>query len=789
MQTKPLFLFFLCILTLAMQAQKKYTISGYLKDSQTGESLIGANLYCKNHEVGTVANPYGFYSLTLPQGKVDLIFSYVGYATQEISFVLSKDTLLTIPLAGTLTLKEIEVTAQAIDRIETKTQMSSITLPVAQIKSMPAFMGEVDLIKAIQMLPGVQAGSEGNSGMYVRGGGPDQNLILLDGVPVYNVSHLFGFFSVFNADAVNNVELFKGGFPARYGGRASSVLDINLKEGNMKEFHGEGSIGLVSSKLTLEGPIWKDHTSFIVSGRRTYIDLLMKPLIKAASDDVDAGYYFYDLTAKINHRFSDKDRIYLSAYMGDDKFHVNIEENYEGGASQTKTKSGLKWGNITSAFRWNHIYNAKLFGNTTLTYSRFRFNTGGEGEEKYTPPGNATEYSSYKINYNSLIEDLNAKISFDYMPSPNHYIRLGGNFIYHKFTPGVMAVKTTENIADTSFRIGSNDVFANEMALYAEDDFSITSKLKVNYGLHWSGFAVRNTFYQTLQPRVSARYLLRESLSLKASYSKMAQYIHLLTNSSTGLPTDLWVPSTEVLKPQYSDQIAIGTAKSFKEKYEISLEAYYKTMDNLLEYREGASFFDMDGRWESKVLQGKGDSYGLELFLQKKTGKLSGFVGYTLSWTNRIFEELNNGRQFPYKYDRRHDISISVLYKATSHIEVSGTWVYGTGNATTIPVAIYDDGSTFTYPGTEIRVYGDRNAFRLPAYHRLDLAASFIKQKKWGERRWIFGLYNAYNRKNPFFIDVESRTYHEGDKTYTENKFYQYSLFPLIPSISYNFKF
>ena len=797
------------------QRAPRYTISGYMKDSLSTESLIGATVHNKTDMAGTSTNQYGFYSLTLPAGNVELVYSYVGYNAQTRSFSLSRDTVIDIAFEGALHLQEVQVTAERTARIQERTQMSSVSVPMVQIKSMPAFLGEVDVMKTLQLMPGIQSGGEGSSGLYVRGGGPDQNLILLDGVPVYNASHLFGFFSVFNADAINNMEAIKGGFPARYGGRVSSVLDINMKEGNMQKFSGEGGIGIVSAKLTLEGPIVKDRTSFIVSGRRTYVDALAAPFIAMANkrnedEKFKVGYYFYDLTAKINHRFSAKDRIYLSAYMGDDKFYVwneykyyyfdgNYKKTYNG---KSTTDGGIKWGNIITAFRWNHIFNPKLFGNTTLTYSRYRFNTGMDYRESYKKHYgydvseliDINEF--YSMQYNSGIHDWSGKIEFDYLPSPNHYIRFGGAAIYHSFNPGVMAIREDTARQD----IGAKKLYAYEYSVYAEDDIKLGSRLKANIGLHWSAFSVRSEFYNVLQPRVSARYLITPQLSAKAAYSRMAQYVHLLTNSSVGLPTDLWVPTTELLRPQKSDQIAVGFAQNFRGNYEISLEGYYKTMSNLLEYKEGAAFFDINDKWEHKILQGSGQSYGVELFAQKKTGSFTGWVGYTLSWTDRKFDDLNNGNRFPYKYDRRHDISIAFMKRLGKKIELSGSWVFGTGNCVTPPIGIYNVGHPISNEGMKpnqygylnpspnnVYDYGERNSYRMRAYHRLDASISFIKEKKWGERHWVIGVYNVYNRKNPFYMDVEQNNNWENSTT--QYKYVQYSLFPIIPSISYNFKF
>ncbi len=782
---KKVLLFFLLLPSVVMA--QRFSVSGYITDSESGESLIGANIYNLTTKEGSSSNTFGFYSLSPGTNSVQLRYSFVGYKSEQISFTLSRDTIINIQLNPLSQLQEVTITAE--QPIEENTQMSRIDLPVAQIKSLPALLGEVDVLKVIQLLPGVQSGTEGSSGIYVRGGGPDQNLILLDGVPVYNASHLFGFFSVFNADAINKVELIKGGFPARYGGRLSSVIDISMKEGNMKEFHGEGGIGLISSRLTLEGPVIKDKSSFIVSARRTYFDILARPLIKAFADgDGTAGYYFYDLNGKINFKFSDKDRLYLSSYMGDDRFYSRYTYDYHENETfyEEKSKAGLNWGNITTALRWNHMINKRLFSNTTLTYSRFRFNIYEDWENIATKKGETSRERFY-MEYLSGIRDYALKVDFDYLPGPDHFIKTGLNVIQHRFNPGALAVEEQ----DFGLNIGANPINALEHAIYVEDDYKVNERLKINAGLHYSGFAVRGKHYNSLQPRLSSRYLISPALSFKASYARMTQYIHLLTNSGIGLPTDLWVPVTERIRPQQSHQVALGFAKTIKSKYEVSVEGYYKTMDNLLEYKEGSSFFNEDNNWENKITMGKGRSYGAEFFLQKKTGKTTGWLGYTLAWANRQFNELNEGKVFPYKYDRRHDVSLVVTHRLNERTELSGTWVYGTGVALTLPTGTYkmaEDPLVPHYPQrfmdswNVVNNFSDRNGHRMPHYHRLDIAVSRFKKTKWGERRWVYGIYNAYNRLNPFYIDIA----HDRNG---KKQFVQYSVFQLIPSISYNFTF
>lgn len=771
------------LLTFWTTCAQTFTISGYIRDAENGENLIGATVLQQGTTNGTITNTFGFYSLTLPAGEINLQLSFVGYQVKTESINLTENIRLNFDLVPGSTLEAVVVTAE--EQIEQSPQMSTIDVPIEQIKALPVLMGEADILKTLQLLPGIQSGSEGSSGIYVRGGGPDQNLILLDGVPVYNVSHLFGFFSVFNPDAINRVNVVKGGFPARYGGRLSSVIDISMKEGNNQKFSGEGSIGLISSKLTLEGPIGKNEkTSFIVSGRRTYIDILTRPIIKASSDgEATGGYYFYDLNAKVNHKISDNDRLYLSFYNGLDKGFGSSTYDYDNGYEEveSKEKFGLGWGNTIGAVRWNHVFGPRLFGNLTGTYSKYKFRIFSSYEDKVTD-SEGSQTSEELIEYYSGVDDFAMKLDFDFLPTPAHNFKFGISSTHHDFNPGIFGYDTnSEGQEDTV--INSQQTRAFEFFGYAEDDFSITTKLRGNIGLHYSAFLVNNRYYHSLQPRVSFRYLISSDLSLKASYATMNQYIHLLTNSGIGLPTDLWVPATDKVKPQSSWQVALGAAKTF-EGYEISVETYYKEMSNLIEYQEGASFFNLGTDWQEKVTSGDGTSYGAELLIQKKTGKFSGWVGYTLSWTYRQFDELNFGEKYPYKYDRRHDISVVGIYEFSKKFALSSTWVYGTGNAITLPRSTYktNTGNNGYYWNDEINNYGSRNDFRMAAYHRMDLGLTWNKDKKNGTRSWSLGAYNLYNRKNPFYIA-------DGYDNQGNKHFYQYSLFPVIPYFRYSFKF
>ncbi len=772
---------------------QQYTLSGYVQDQTSGEKLIAATVYDFKSGKGTSANEYGFYSLTIPAGVVNLQISYVGYTSHRDTFKLGANLSMNIYLEPSLMLDEVVVTTNRPQDIVEDAQMSAIHISIKDIKSIPMFMGEADVIKTIQLMPGVQSGTEGTSGIYVRGGGPDQNLFLLDGVPIYNANHLFGFFSVFNPDAISSITLTKGGFPAHYGGRLSSVVDIRLKEGNMKEFKGAGSVGLIASKITLEGPIIKDKTSFIVSARRTYLDVLARPIIKAVnkSNGVEglSGYYFYDVNAKINHKFSERDRIYLSMYHGRDRLFINEEEKWisDDSSYQRKSESGLFWGNLTTALRWNHLYGNKLFSNVSLIYSNYKFNTFDDTQTLV----NGKYDVGYSYNYSSGIEDWGGMVDFDYRPSSSHAIRFGGKYLYHTFSPGIETLESTDDTLSAEFN--ADPIYAHEYYLYAEDNFQLGSRIRANVGLHYSGFFVKNEFYHSLQPRFTGRILITPNLSLKAAFSRMDQYIHLLTNSTIGLPTDIWVPATDRTGPQSSYQYATGLAYNHKDSWSFTVEGFYKTMNGLIDYSEGSSFFEYGVDWEDKIeREGKGISYGLEILARKDVGKLRGWLGYTLSKVEVQFDNLNNGNPFPYTYDRRYDISLVLMYRASKKTDISAIWVYGTGKARTLAVSRYapnnynfDDGSISPYSyyyHREIEYYKGKNAFREPAYHRLDLGINRHKEKKWGTQTWSFGVYNAYNRQNPFYLFF-------GYDNYGNRALKQFSIFMFIPSISYSFEF
>ena len=781
----------------AQSTSSRVTVSGYVRESGSQEALIGVNVYLPGTTTGTTTNTYGFYSLTLPvQDSVKLAYSFVGYETTARTISLRADQTRNILLTPGRLLTEVDVKAgPAVEKVSESARMSTIDIPVAQIKKIPAFLGEKDVLKVLQLMPGVQKGSEGQTGIYVRGGGPDQNLIILDDAVVYNANHLFGFFSVFNGDAIKSVELIKGGFPARYGGRLSSVIDLNMKDGNREKLHGEGGIGLIASRLMLEGPLTKNKkASFLVSGRRTYLDVLAAPLIRAQSGGTTtAGYYFYDLNAKANYDFSPKDKLYLSGYFGRDRFYANDKSQ--------NTETGLNWGNATGTLRWNHLFNQKLFANLSLIFSDYKFQISAV--EKSTQG-----VDTYSLQYNSGIRDFSLKYDVDYYPSPQHSVRAGVQSIYHRFTPSAVVLQNA-GINQSINNVNNIDVL--ESGIYAEDTWRPSSRLRMNAGLRLSYFQQKDVGYVRPEPRVSAAFTIKPDLSVKASYAMMNQYVHLLSNTGIGLPTDLWVPTTDRVKPQQSQQVAIGVAKDFTDKgLTLTVEGYYKTMSNIINYKEGASFLLINDptsansvRWEDNVTAGRGWSYGAEFFLQKKVGRFSGWAGYTLSWTQWQFAELNGGQPYYPRYDRRHDISLVGIYELNKRITLSAVWVYGTGNALTIPSGRYD-----TYRASNTLVYGgnpgivqsffqnprttddygtQKNSFRAEAYHRFDFGIQFHKQKKHHERTWEISFYNLYNRRNPFFYRLESIAATASEPARTA--LFRYSVFPIVPAFSYNFKF
>ncbi len=811
------YLFFLFFGSMAAFSQN-FTISGLVKEKNTGEFAIGATIYIKELQKGTTVNTYGFYSITLPKGNYTLICMYAGYDIFSDSITLEKNRNLDIFLKPkSVEMSEVVVSTDRPDQNVKSSQMSSVTLDMKEIKSLPAFMGEVDILKTIQLLPGVKSAGDGQTGFYVRGGGPDQNLILLDEAVVYNASHLMGFFSVFNGDAIKNVTLTKGGMPAQYGGRLSSVLDISMKDGNNQKMQVDGGIGLISSRFTIQGPLKKDTSSFIISGRRTYVDVITKPIFNHLKTEyAGTSYYFYDLNTKFNYRFNNKNAVYLSGYFGKDVFL--FKDKGSGFGVQTA------WGNATASLRWNHVYNSKLFSNTSLIYSYYNFSFSALQE-------------NFEFKLFSGIRDHNAKVDFSWFPNGRHSVKFGANYVFHIFIPTNVSAKEGE----TTFDFGNVvKLYSHETHAYLSDDWDLTDKLRLNIGGRASYFVhvgpftryVKDTFtkttdtvvystgkkitdYNGLEPRLSLRYELSKSLSVKASYTKNYQYIHLASISSVSLPTDVWMPSTDIIKPQIGNQFAIGVFKNFRQNmFETSFEAYYKTMQNLIEYKEGSQPQDnVKDNPDNSFTFGKGEAYGGEFFIKKRVGKFIGWVGYTLSWTTRTFPEINSGKTYFAKYDRRHDVSIVSTYEMSERWLFSAVWVFNTGNRATLPNSLY-----YFEQGVNVD-YGARNAYQFRPYNRLDLSATYTpdqkkrvkKKRKRMERRyiqqgkdistiklprnfarnfsdsWTFSVFNAYNRHNPYFIYFNTTGSILKGNFQVQAK--QVSLFPVLPSVTWNFKF
>jgi hypothetical protein len=744
--------------TLLGFAQSKVTISGFIKDATSNEKIIGASIFIQELQIGTNSNAYGFYTITIPSGKYSVQYSHIGFSGQEAELDASNNISKDISLRpAAKDIGSVKIVAKKKVPIQQSTQTSMNSIPIAQIKALPAIFGEVDVLKALQLLPGVSGGTEGSSGIYVRGGGPDQNLFLLDGVPVYNVNHLGGFFSTFNADAISNVDLYKGGFPARFGGRLSSVVDIRLKEGNNKKFNIEGGIGVISSRLLVEGPIQKNKGSFMISGRRTYIDQLLRPIIKAQAQGLDAGYYFYDLNTKLNYKLTDKDHLYLSGYFGRDKFYSSFSDASNVSSNKSSTNGNLNWGNATGVLRWNHLFNNRLFGNLSASYTSYDYQVK-VGNETYST-GDTTIFNG---SLTSNIKDIAVKYDVEYTPSVNHNIKVGAGVTRHNFTPQLSAINA--NISGSKFDTVFNDqqIPAYETDIYAEDDWKVNDKLKLNVGAHFAMFNVQTSSYSSLQPRVSGRYLITKDYSIKASYAQMNQFINLLSFDGIGLPTDYWVPVTDKIKPQVSNQYAVAVAGTINKMFEASIEGYYKDMQNIIAYKDGTSYLNPNNSgYESIVEMGQGLCYGTEALLQKKEGKLQGLVGYTLSYAKRKSPTINFGEWYYYRYDRRHDFKIAAVYKLSEKIEWSGDWVYNTGFWLTIPTqtinsAVPSVNDVFGSFANYVELYPSRNNYNVKDYHRMDIAFRHTQERKRYSRSWAIGCYNLYGRRNTFFLIRDS---------------------------------
>jgi len=760
---------------------QKITLSGFIKDAQSGEDLIGATVHFLESNTGTTTNEYGFYSISLEEGKHKVVYSYIGYDNVEKELILDGNTELNIDLSQEeRMLGEVVISAEKDKSKEnvTSAEMSVIDVKIEMVKKMPALFGEVDIIKSIQLLPGVKSVGEGSSGFYVRGGNVDQNLVLLDEAPIYNASHVLGFFSSFNPESVKDMKLYKGGIPSIYGGRLSSVLDIRMKEGNSKRLAMSGGIGTLMSRLAIEAPIG-ENASFMVAGRRSYIDLLAKGYQKLKGETSNNQFYFYDLNAKLNYKFSSRDRVFFSGYFGRDVigFKEDDSENI-----------GIEWGNQTSTIRWNHIFSPKVFSNITLYTSKYDYFL--DFEDQVT-----------RFNWLSKLFEQSGKVDLKYYPSPDHTIEIGGQFIQHRLQPG--SIKTyEEGKLQQEFKLEQNK--SNEIAGYVQHDWNINKRLKLDYGIRYSQLANRGpqkvytvddnyeisdttkhtsgTFntYGNFEPRIAMRYLLNKG-SIKASYNRTAQYIQLASNGNTATPFDIWFSSSPNIKPQLADQWAVGYFRNVANNaVELSAEVYYKRFENAIDFKDHASLL-LNEYLEQELRFGEARSYGIELMAKKNTGRLSGWISYTLSKAEKKINTINNGDWYNAKYDKPHDFSLVAAYDLSSKVSLGGNFVYSTGSAVTFPTGRYE------YQGKTIPVYSDRNGARLPDYHRLDLSLT-LKNKKKDNRRfnseWVFSFYNVYNRKNAFTI-----TFKEDEINTDTNVAIKESIFGIVPSITYNAKF
>ena len=781
---------------------RKVTISGLITDAATGETLIGAGATVGRD--GAVTNNFGFYSLTIPEKEeVQVTYSYVGYATQTVTIPARSNRTVHVQLVPGASLEEAVVTAQKESGIAS-TKMSAIEVPLQVIKSAPALFGEADVIKTLQLLPGVQGGTEGFSGIYVRGGGPDENLLLLDGIPIYNAEHLLGIFSIFQPEAIKKMTLYKGSFPARYGGRISSIVDVRTNDGNLYETHGSFGVSMLADKFHLEGPLWKGRTSYSISARGMHT-LLLTPILKAVK--FDGNYFFYDLDAKVTHRFDDRNRLYFNVYNGMDDLYYRHKEtqDYTLGApikSFDQGKLGIRWGNTVAALRWNHVLSGKFFSNTTLAYNRYRMVMETEMLSEETVGGTLSDRNLYRFDYRSGMRDWVLKTDFEYNPAPSHRIHFGGSYTHHTFIPETLTnvnqqIMDTQVQVDTTWHLKSNSrQTGHEIGLYAEDDIRLGQAWTLNPGLHVSLFNTQGKSYFSVEPRLSAKVDLAQDWSAKASYSRMSQYVHLLTSSQVSLPLDLWVPITKDIAPETADQYSLGFYYSGLRGWEFSLEGYWKKMNNVLEYKDGVSFlFNSDG-WENKVETGRGRAMGLELFIEKSMGKTTGWLGYTLSRSDRVFPTINAGRWFPYRYDRRHQVNLVVNHRFNEKFDLSATWNYASGGTTTLPersvVMVNPSGELFLE-----EYVPSRNNYRLPASHTLNLGFNFHRKHRRGEGVWNLSIYNVYNRMNPNFVVRDTDSYMSSsvdesgsDSQYiVKSKLVKLTLLPIFPSVGYTRSF
>lgn len=754
-------------------------VQGYVISGVTGEAVIGSHVYELRTRTGAITNQYGFFRLSAAVDTLTVQLSHVGFERVVLTLAPT-DSIATFELMPLVTQLDSIVVTAGSERLEIEDRLllNKATVAPAEIATLSALLGEADIMKVFQLKPGVSFGTEGTAGLHVRGGSPDQNLVIMDGAPIYNWSHVFGFVSSFNHDALNEAELYKGGFPARYGGRLSSVVNLTMREGNRRAFEGRGSIGLVASRVTIEGPIRKDTSSFIVSARRTYLDLLTLPLFWLGSTDFLIGYNFGDINAKANVIFSERDHAYISIYASADNYSLRD------GKKEDQLRNGIGWGNLVGTLRWNRVLNPTMFLNVTLLHSRYQYSA----LDRYTVSGRNSGSGTaelYETKFRSGISDWTAKADLEYALFATHNMRFGASVSRKGYTPGVQRVREesgARSVVDTLLAPNRKRT-AIEWHAYAEDTAVLLEGVKVNAGIHLSGYHMDGRRYASVEPRISMLVWMASDWAATASYANTRQYVHLLTNNGVGPPTDLWVPSTSRVAPQRAWQVSAGVSRQGgQHPVGASISGYYKSMTGIIEYREARGLAGLNRDWEGQVAAGRGWSYGVETLIEKKRGKMHGWIGYTLSWSNRRIPDINQGRPFPYRYDRRHDISVALMY-TLGRRTLSATWVFATGNAVSIPVAQYVEN------GELVSVIQGRNQQRLPAYHRLDLSVHTPTRK--GKSKLTFSIYNLYNRRNAFYTFVRETAAFEFVKGYfDENRsFRKVSVFPIIPSVSYSFTF
>ena len=778
---------------------RRVTLSGHITDAASGETLIGAGIL--SGTLGTVTNEFGFYSLTLPAGVNAVGVSHLGFDRQDFTFDLQRDTTLDVALTANNEL----TAARIVDRKDAGLQSvyaGSLEVPVEQIRNTPALFGEADEIKAMQLLPGVQGGFEGFSGLHVRGGGPEENLVLLDGVPIYNMDHMLGIFSIFQPEAVKDVTLYKGAFPARYGGRISSIVDIRTNDGNRKETHGSLTVGLLNDKFHLEGPLVKDRLSYSLSARGLH-SILADPLLRLFLKDRYYGYYFYDLNGKLSWQAGPRDRLYLGVYHGADRGGFSEQDQVSmGGEGITATDQAserdlsLAWGNTVASLRWNHIFNPRLFANTTLSYNRFRMLADVARESTTTREG-VTSSDAFSLSYRSGIRDFGARTDFDWTPSPAHLVKFGAEFLLHRFYPEQISTLSGDGtISQPQEYVLGKRYPGSEASLYLEDNLSLGAHVSLDPGLRVSWFHTQGQDYLSLQPRVSARIALDNGLAFKAGYARMAQYVHLLSSTTVALPLDLWVPITKDIRPVTSDQFSLGLYYDGLPGWQFSLEGYWKEMYNLLEYKQGVIFLANSDEWETQVEMGRGRSRGVEFFVRKTSGKTTGWISYTLAKSDRWFPDgsINMGRPFPYKYDRRHSVNLVVSHRFSEKVDLSASWILATGGTMTLPTRttaiLVPDSDRFERYIRSADNIGSRNNYRLPPTHRLNLGVNLRHTTRRGnEVVWNISVYNAYNAMNPNFVMTGSQLSSLYYSTSDRIQLNKITVLPILPSFSYTLNF